>query len=123
MAIKDETPFTVGHKLGIVCIHSYTAMLKPSRTTASVRVCATRAFESTVGLLIVLHKSERVKAHIAMKRHMRPKDASETAATPPSSRDILDAPVPSIGEDQLLLVKRSRLEPTHVSVSDKTMSG
>jgi hypothetical protein len=79
VAIKDETPFTVGHKLGIVSIHSYTAMLKPSRTTAAVRVCVARALKPTVGFFVVLQISERVKAHIAMKRHMRPTDASEMA--------------------------------------------
>ena len=60
MTIKDETPFTVDHKLGIVSISSYTAMLNPSRTTASVGICVARALKLTVDFFI-LQKSERVK--------------------------------------------------------------
>lgn len=37
--------------------------------------------------------------------------------------DLLDAPIPSIRENQLLPVKGPRLKPAHVSVSDKTFSG
>ena len=120
---EREAPFTVGHKLGIVCIHSYTAMLKPSRTTTSVRKYKriARALKFTVGFLVVMQISERVEVHIAMKRHMRPIDASATS-TPGTAEDILDAPIPSVGKDQLLLVKRSRLEPAHVSISDEVVS-
>ena len=121
MTIKDETPFTVDHKLGIVSINSYMAMLCPSRTTASVGICVTSALKRTVDFFIVLQISKRVKAHIAMKRHMWPTDASEVA-TVEILEDILNAPVPSVGENQLLLVKRSRPEPVHISVSGKMMS-
>jgi len=34
---------------------------------------------------------------------------------------VLDTPVPSVREDQLLLVKRPRLEPAHVSISDEVV--
>jgi hypothetical protein len=106
---------------GIVSINSHTAMLNPSRTTASVGICVMRALKLTIDFLIVLQICERVKTHFTMKRHMRPTDASE-AATVEILEDILNAPVPSVRENQLLLVKRSRPEPTHISVSGKMMS-
>ena len=72
----------------------------------------------TINLLIVMQKSERVEIHIAMERHMRPVDAL-VMPFPGMSNDILNTPIPSVGEDQLLFVKRSRLEPAHVSVSGR----
>ena len=119
--IKDKVPFTVGHKLGIVSIHSYTAMLKPSSPIASAVTCITTALKLTIDFLIVLQISERVKVHIAMKRHMRPADGSEVAIVEILD-DILDTPVPSVGENQLLLVKRSRLKPAHIPVPGKAVS-
>jgi len=98
-------------------------MLKPSRTTISVKKHKriTRALKFTVGFLVVMQISERVEVHIAMKRHMRPIDASATSAAG-TAEDILDAPIPSVGKDQLLLVKRPRLESAHVSISDEVVS-
>ena len=84
--------------------------------------CATRALKLTIDFFMVLQISERVQFHIAMKRHMWPAGASETAIAG-NLEDILDTPVPSVGEDQLLLVKRPRLEPAHIPVSGKTVSG
>lgn len=120
---EPEAPFIVGHKLGIVSIHSYTAMLKPSRT-ASFREhkCITRTLRFTIDFLVVMQISERIKVHIAMKHHMWPVDGSEMS-TPEVPEDILDTPIPSVGKDQLLLVKRPRLKPAHVSISDEVVSG
>jgi len=84
------------------------------------RIASTLRF--TVDFLIVVQISERVGVHIAMKRHMRPVDGSEMSA-PGIPEDILDTPIPSVGKDQLLLVKRPRLEPAHVSISDEVVSG
>ena len=120
---QSGAPFTVGHKLGIVSIHSYTARLKPSRKMESVKEYMTRTLKFTVDFLIVVQVSERVEVHIAMKRHMRPIDALGMSVTVAILKDILNAPIPSVGEDQLLLVKRSRLESAHISVPNKTVSG
>jgi hypothetical protein len=95
--------------------------VEPFKNDSSVGICVTRALRLTIDFLIVLQICEMVKAHFAMKRHMRPTDASE-AATVEILEGILNAPVPSVGENQLLLVKHSRLESAHISVSGKTMS-
>ena len=58
--------------MGIVSIHSYTAKLKPLRAMLSVRKHTKRAGKPTIDFLVVMQISERVKVHIAMKRHMRP---------------------------------------------------
>ena len=98
-------------------------MLKPSKTKVSVKKYKriTRALKITVYFLVVMQISERVEIHIAMERHMRPVDTSGIS-DPEILEDILDAPIPSVGKNQLLLVKRPRLEPAHVSISDGVVS-
>ena len=66
--------------------------------------------------------SERVEVHIAIERHMRPV-GHQRCSFVEIAEDILDTPIPSVGEDQLLPVKRPRLEPTHVSVSEIVING
>ena len=67
--------------------------------------------------------SERVKVHIAMKRHMRPVERFSDVNFPETLEHALNTPVPPVGEDQLLLVKCPRLEPAHVSVSEEVVNG
>ena len=57
----------MGHRVGIVSIHSYTARLKPSRAVESVRKHIVRTSEFTIDFLVIVQISERVKVHIAME--------------------------------------------------------
>ena len=65
--------------------------------------------------------SERIEVHIAIELHMWPA-GYQRCSFAEILRCLLNTPIPSIGEDQFLLVKRSRLEPTHVSVPDEAIS-
>jgi len=66
----------VDHRLGIVSIHSYTAILKPSRGAVSVRRYPVRTEKLTIDFFVIMKVSERIEVHITMERHMRPIDAS-----------------------------------------------
>ena len=59
----------------------------------------------TIDFSIIMQVGEGVKVHIAMERHMRPIDALGMFVAG-TLEDILDTPIPPVGEDQLLLVKR-----------------
>jgi hypothetical protein len=69
-----------------------------------------------------MHVNERVEVHIAMECNMWPVDRQGCSFCEDIT-GVLDTPIPSVGEDELLFVKRPRLEPAHVSVSDGTVSG
>ena len=67
----------MGHRLGIVGIHSYTAMLKPWKDGYHSRGFIKEARKHTIDFSVVVHKGERVKVHFAMKRNVRPVNSSE----------------------------------------------
>lgn len=119
---KIGKPFTVDHKLGIVSRNSYTAILKPREQENEPEsgeesgkthhklscYCACKRKGQNP------YRNGMIQMACGCIRRVRSRRFLKT---------VLDTPIPPVGENKFLLVKRPRLKPTHVSVSGETVGG